>query len=179
MHDPARLTGLLLAATLFATGCHSKTSPTPDNFTDTLNAYFVEHSDCLFKVAPRFPYETSDPAEIKLYDTLVHSQMLEKTEEKAIHVSRYTVTTTGNRYAPRFCYGHRAVTSIDSFTPPAAENGFPTTHVVYHYSMKDVPIWAESAEIKAAFPRMAEATSGTASDKAMLAGTMAGWQVPD
>jgi hypothetical protein len=33
--------------------------------------------------------------------------------------------------------------------------------------------------MRAAFPAMALATSGTASDQATLASTMAGWSVPD
>ena len=45
--------------------------------------------------------------------------------------------------------------------------------------MQDVPTWAKSTEVLAAFPDMAQKTSGTASDKATLAGTIAGWQVPD
>jgi hypothetical protein len=45
--------------------------------------------------------------------------------------------------------------------------------------MQDVPVWAKSDTMRAAFPVMAHITSGTASDKATLASTMAGWQVPD
>ena len=78
-----------------------------------------------------------------------------------------------------FCYGHRLISAIDSFTPPAQANGFPETQVVYHYAMEDVPVWAKSADVRAAFPAMARATSGTATDKATLAATMAGWSVPD
>jgi hypothetical protein len=50
---------------------------------------------------------------------------------------------------------------------------------VYHYTMENVPVWAKSDAMRAAFPTMALNTSGTAADKATLAGTMAGWQVPD
>ena len=170
----------LVAVILLTTaGCHSKTAATPENFTTALNAYFLEHSDCLFPVAPRFPFETSDPALTKQYDSLIQAQLLTKTEEMSIHASRYTPTTAGARFAPRFCYGHRNITSIDTFTPPAQANGFPETQVTYHYTMQDVPIWAEGANVKAAFPAMAEATSGNATGKATLAGTLAGWQVPD
>jgi hypothetical protein len=45
--------------------------------------------------------------------------------------------------------------------------------------MQDVPVWAKSTEVLAAFPAMAQATSGNAADKATLAGTITGWQVPD
>ena len=164
---------------LAATGCNTKTKPTPENFTATLNAHFLDHPDCLLPNPPRFPYETSDPAQTKQMDSLVKAQLLTVEKEISIHASRYTPTTTGARVAPRFCYGHRAVTTIDSSTPPALANGFPETQVTYHYEMKDVPIWAKTPEVQAAFPDMAQAVGGQGSAKATLAKTMAGWQVPD
>ena len=126
-----------------------------------------------------FPLETTDPAKTKQLNTLVDAKLLDVAVERDIHASRYTPTAMGARVAPRFCYGHRVVTTIDSFTPPAPANGFPETQVAYHYTMEDVPVWAKSDAMRAAFPNMALDTSGTASDKATLAGTMAGWQVPD
>jgi hypothetical protein len=115
----------------------------------------------------------------KQLNALAAEQLLKVEEERDLHVSRYTTTDAGARVAPRFCYGHRIVSTIDSFTPPAPANGFPETQVAYHYTMQDVPVWAKSDAMRAAFPAMALATSGTASDKATLASTMAGWSVPD
>ena len=105
--------------------------------------------------------------------------VLEVSVETAIHASRFTVTPTGARYAPRFCFGHRVVTSIDSQTPLTVVNGFRQTQVTYHYKMEDVPIWAKSDDVLTAFPKLATALSGQASDHATLAQTIAGWQVPD
>ncbi len=174
------LTVLTAAAlVLSAAACHSKSSATPDNFIAGLNAHFLQYPDCLFPDAPRFPYETGDPAKLQQMNALVAQQLLTVASEQDIRVSRYTPTAAGARVAPRFCYGHRVVTSIDSFTPPAPANGFPETRVVYHYRMEDVPVWANSDAMHAAFPAMAHATSGTATDKTTLAGTMTGWQVPD
>jgi hypothetical protein len=171
---------ILTAITLLATaGCHSKTAATPENFTKALNTYFLEHSECLFPTPPRFPYETSDRELTKQFDSLIKAQLLTKTEEMSIHASRYTPTTAGVRFAPRFCFGHRTITSIDSFTPPAQANGFPETRITYHYAMQDVPVWAKTPEVQAAFPAMANSVSGQATGKATLAGTLAGWQVPD
>ncbi len=165
---------------LLVTGCKpSKTKATPENFIAGLNASFATHNECLFPQAPRFPYETSDKAEIKQYDSLVKAQLLTMAQEAAIHVNRYSVTTTGTRYAPRFCYGHRNVTSIESFTPPVQANGFPETHVPYRYSLQEVPVWAKTPEVQAAFPEMARAISGESTAHATLAGTLAGWQVPE
>jgi hypothetical protein len=172
---------LLAAAFLLLplAACDSRSKATPENFTAGLNAHFADHPDCLFGDPPHFPYETSDPAMTKQLNALADEQLLKVSEERDIHVSRYTTTDAGARVAPRFCYGHRVVSSIDSFTPPAPANGFPETQVAYHYTMQDVPVWAKSDAMRAAFPALALNTSGTASDKATLAGTMAGWQVPD
>jgi hypothetical protein len=171
-----------LAAAILAlpfAACNSKSSATPANFITGLNAHFLDHPDCLFPDAPTFPLETTDPAKTKQLDALVDAKLLDVAVERDIHASRYTPTDAGARVAPRFCYGHRVVSTIDSFTPPAPANGFPETQVDYHYTMENVPVWAKSAAMRAAFPAMALNTSGTASDKATLAGTMAGWQVPD
>jgi len=168
-------TALLLAAA----GCHSKSAATPDNFIAGLDAHFLEYPECLLPEAPAFPYETGDPVKIKQMNVLVASQLLTVESEAAIHVSRYTPTPAGARVAPRFCYGHRVVTGIDSFTPPATANGFPESQVSYHYKVEDVPVWADSDDVRVAFPAMAYSTSGNATDKATLAGTVAGWQVPD
>jgi hypothetical protein len=160
-------------------GCHSKAAATPANFIVALNAYFLEHPDCLFPQAPRFPYEASGPLETKQMDALVKEQMLTVEQEADIHVSRYTPTQAGQRAAPRFCYGHRMVSTIDSFTPPAQANGFMETQVAYRYTMDEVPVWAQSDGMRAAFPAMALATSGAATGKVTLASAMTGWQVPD
>jgi hypothetical protein len=168
--------GLMLALAL-ATGCHTKSSATPANFIKGLNAHFVDHPECLFPEAPMFPYETSDPVRIKQMNALADAQLLKASP--GVQVSRFVTTPAGARLAPRFCYGHRVVTAIDSFTPPAPRNGFPETDVVYRYRVEDVPVWAQSQTMRAAFPAMARQTAGENTDKATLAGTIAGWQVPD
>jgi hypothetical protein len=162
-----------------ALGCNSKTKATPDNFTATVNAYFQERSECLLS-GLHFPYATSDPAVTKQLNTLVKTQLLESSYETAVRTTRYTVTKTGARYAPRFCFGHRVVSSIDSFTPPAkGATGFPETHINYHYTLTDVPVWAKSSDVQAAFPDMAVATTSGGSGQIRLAQTLAGWQVPE
>jgi len=176
-----RIASILAGATFLiaAAGCHSKSAPTPANFTAALNDHFLDHPDCLFPQSPRFPYETGDPAETARMNALVSAQMLTVQEERDIHVSRYTPTDTGARAVPRFCFGHRVVTGIDSFTPPVQANGFPESQVTYHYSMAEVPVWADSAQMRAAFPPLAYALSGSATDHATLATTITGWQFPD
>jgi hypothetical protein len=169
------LTALLLLPTL---GCNKKSAPTAENYVNGLNAYFVDRTECLLPDT-RFPFSTSDPAEIKRMETLVASQLLTESHETAIKVTRYVPTTLGEKYAPKFCYGHRVVTAIDSSTPPTVANGFNETQVTYRYKIADTPIWAKSAAVQSAFPAMAKITSGDATDKATLAQTRVGWQVPD
>ena len=179
--NPSRFIASLAAALLLLplAACDSKSKATPENFITGLNAHFADHPECLFPNPPIFPYETTDPAMTKQMDSLVAAQLLKVSVERDIHASRYTTTDAGARVAPRFCYGHRNVTAINSFTPPAPANGFPETQVNYSYTIQDVPVWAKSTEVLAAFPDMAKQTGGTSTDKATLAGTIAGWQVPD
>jgi len=166
--------GLLLSMGI--PGCHTKSSATPENFIKGLNAHFLDHPECLFPEAPMFPYETSNPAKKKQMDALAASQLL--TASQGV-VSRYVTTPAGLKLAPRFCYGHREATAIDSFTPPTPRNGFPETDVVYRYKVDEVPVWAQSQIVKQAFPKLGQQTAGESTDKATLAGTMAGWQVPE
>ncbi len=177
---PKNLLKSALTCTLLfsATGCHPKSAPTSANFVQGLNKHFVDHPDCLLSNV-RFPYETSDRKETARMDSLVKSQLLDKTVEMTIHVSRYTVAPAGTRYAPRFCYGHRVINTIDHFTPPALANGFKETQVTYHYTMQEVPVWARSADVLKAFPAMARVVSGESTGVATLAQTPVGWQVPD
>jgi len=177
---PSRFTGTILTIILLPLlACNSKTKATPENFTQTLNAYFQDRSECLLS-GVHFPYATSDPTMTKQLNTLVKSQLLESSYESAVRTTRYTVTKTGTRYAPRFCYGHRVITSIDSFTPPArGASGFPETQVSYHYTITDVPVWAKSPDVLAAYPDMARVTTSGDTGHATLAQTLAGWQVPE
>ncbi|RXH54387.1 hypothetical protein [Granulicella sibirica] len=177
---PNRFRTPLLAslAVLATVACDHKSAPTNANYLKGLNAYFVDRSECLLPNA-RFPLETTDPAEQKRMNTLVASQLLKVSSEPAIKESRYVPTDLGAKSAPHFCYGHREVTTIDSATTPAVANGFNETQITYHYVIKDAPVWAKSADVQAAFPDLAEKMSGSANDKATLAQTRVGWQVPD
>jgi hypothetical protein len=178
-HATVALAVLTLPFIFVTTGCvATQPHPTAANFIAGLNKHFLDHSDCLLDNT-RFPFEASDREKTKQMDSLVKAQLLNKSEEASIHVSRYTVTETGARFAPRFCYGHREVTSIDSSTPPAVANGFNETTVVYHYVMKDVPVWAKTPEVEAAFPDMSAAINDQGTGKSILAQTPVGWQVPD
>lgn len=163
-----------------ATGCKSASAPTPENLTKGIAKFLTDHPDCLYKTALRFPYETSDAAEIEQLDTLVASKLLTKGTEPAIHISRYSVSDYGQKSAPRFCYGFRHVTGIESFTPPLkAASGFNESRVTYTYNLQDVPVWAKDADVAKAYPDMAKAVTSPDPATITLAQTGVGWQVPD
>ncbi len=178
--SPKLLTSAALVLTLILGGCKSASAPTSENFTKGISKFIAEHPDCLYKTALRFPYETSSAAEIKQLDTLVASKLLEKGTEPSIHITRYTVSDYGKKSAPRFCYGFRHVTGIDSFTPPAkAASGFNESRVTYRYTLQDIPVWAKDADVQKSFPDVARDVSDPPPATITLAQTGVGWQVPD
>ncbi|HMD20447.1 MAG TPA: hypothetical protein VKH40_09005 [Alloacidobacterium sp.] len=169
---------------LLAAGCSSKTKPTDQNFMAGLNAYYANHNDCLFPSALRFPYEVSPGPNAKQdkqrMDALMNAGLMKVTEEGGIHVDVYALTAAGERAGGRFCYGHRQVTSIDSFTPPVKNaSGMLESHVTYHYTIMDVPVWVKTGEMQKAFPEMAKAISGESTGEITLANAGVGWQVPN
>lgn len=168
---------------LWMAGCSSKMKPTNENFMAGLNTYYANHDDCLFQSALRFPYEVSPGPDAKAdkerMDALLKAALVKREEEQSIHVDIYTLTAAGMRAGGRFCYGHRQVTSIDSFTPPAKSGSFLETQVMYRYTMIDVPVWAKTPEVQKAFPALETALSGAATGQAALANAGVGWQVPN
>lgn len=174
----------ILAAVFVLTGCEGYKKANQKNFLSALNYYFSHNDDCLFPSALRFPYEAStaagdaDPHK-KGLDALTAAGLLKSLEDRDIHVKRYEQTPYGSHVPPRFCYGHRVVSSIDSFTPPATANGQQTSEVSYHFKMMDVPGWADSDQIRQAFPVFAQETSGNAQGKTTLVLTVNGWRVPE
>jgi hypothetical protein len=173
---------LLAAILVLGGGCSSANKPTDANFTTTLNAWYQDHNDCLFPHGHTFPYEVapgdSSKEDKKEMDALTDAGLATRLEDRDMHVDRYTLNVAGLRFAPRFCYGHRQVTSIESFTPPAPHNGFTETTVTYHYTMMDIPIWASTDQVRAAFPQLAKSLGTSPTDQATLATVGAGWQVP-
>jgi hypothetical protein len=167
----------------FFTGCSNFKEPNEKNFKIALNAYYSHHDECLFTNTLRFPYETSRSDESgagsKGMDALTDSNLMKRQEGKLIGVNRYELTPAGVRAGGRFCYGHREVTAVPSFTPPAPVNGQPTTTVIYRYVMRDLPLWANTDAMRAAFPALAKSTSADPQDTAKLVLTINGWAMAD
>jgi hypothetical protein len=168
---------------LLASGCSSgKTKPTDKNFMAGLNDYYASHNECLFPSALRFPYEVSPGPNAKKekqqMDALMNSGLMKVNEDKSIHVDVYALTPAGERAGARFCYGHRQVTGIESFTPPVKENGMLKSQVTYRYRIVEVPVWAKTEEMEKAFPDMAKTISSESTGQTAMANAGAGWQVP-
>jgi hypothetical protein len=72
-----------------------------------------------------------------------------------------------------FCFGHPEVTSIDVISPDTG--GATQYSVSYHYAL-NLPDWANTPEIKTAFPSIAAESAG-ATATANLTKTNGGWQV--
>jgi hypothetical protein len=143
----------------------------------------------------KFPVQaaTADDAKTEGYDALTDAGLLARTTaEKKVFIvaskqvnnydlsaqgrSDWTPDTTQPGYG-NFCFGHRAVDSIDSFTTGVNASGLKTAQVNYHYSFADVPAWAKNQEVQTAFSSAgaALAHSQPGQDSLVMNGTT--WQV--
>jgi hypothetical protein len=177
-----RLTAAVLVIAVIG-GCHKKrTEASDENFKRAINAYFYNGRDeCLFPVAQKFPNEVKvhEKAEMKDMDALAKAGLLTRIEDGAFQLVRYDVTPLGTRAKARFCFGHRDVTSVDSFTPLRVEDKRKASDVTYHYRIVDAPVWAQDEGLKKQFPELARKTSGNAEGKTTVMSAYQGWEVPD
>jgi hypothetical protein len=166
---------------LLAAGCSNSLKPTNASLEKGLNLYFADHNECLFPEGIRFPYEVSPSknakAEEKKMDAMKEAGLLKELKDLTLHVERYSLTPLGERAAPRFCYGHRVVMSIDSFTPPVKQGNVMETTVTFHSTMTEVPLWVKTNAMKAAFPEMAQAISGPTPGQMVMGTAGVGWRV--
>lgn len=181
-HGCNRLKIIVLAcACLLAAGCSNSLKPTNAKLEKGLNLYFADHNECLFPKGIRFPYEVSPGkgarAEEKRMDAMKDAGLLKELKDLSLHVERYTLTPLGERAAPRFCYGHRVVMSVDSFTPPLKQGNVMETTVTFHSTMTEVPLWVKTNAMKAAFPEMAQAISGPQPGQMVMGTAGVGWRV--
>ena len=125
---------------------------------------------------------------LDVQDVAIERTDMLATEGETEKARRYVLTEEGRaslrpkeqassfrRSASAFCYGRRDVTAITNFTEPAEAFGELSTSIGYEYEVTDVPAWARSEAVQAAFPEIAKQTSGTAFDTDDLVLTNAGW----
>ncbi|MFZ0661271.1 MAG: hypothetical protein WAM66_01135 [Acidobacteriaceae bacterium] len=170
-----------VCAALLAAGCSGSLKPTNAKLETGLNAYFAEHSECLFPQGMRFPYEVTPgkgaAAEEKKMDAMKAVGLLNELKDLSLHVERYSLTPLGERMAPRFCYGHRVVTSVDGFTSPVKQGNVMQTKVTFHAKLRDVPLWVKTDAMEAAFPEMAVAIASPQPGQMVMGTVGVGWSV--
>lgn len=179
----------LAASAMLAAGCH--TTIDKAEFRSALDSYYNTRPACLWPEAIKLPAQADakNESQTQTFDALVDAGQLQRTpaEKKRFLVgskqvndydlsaqgrSNWTADPSEPGYG-NFCFGHPKVKSIDTFNPP--DNGAAEYTVSYHYGF-DLPAWANSAEMRTAFPNIGAAGSG-ASASATLEKDGNGWQV--
>ena len=175
---------------ILAAGCHSKIIDKQE-FRSALNNYYSSRQACLWPTAVKFPAQadTNNEDQTKSFDSLTDAGLLTRmaAEKKRFLIGSKQVTNydlsdqgrshwTADSSQPgygNFCFGHPEVTSIDQVTP---STGGETQYTVsYHYGL-NLPDWANTTEIKTAFPSIAAQSTGAAAT-ATLTKADSGWQV--
>ena len=190
---PMRTVTLAILATTiaFVAGCHSNSVNT-SAFQSAINSYYASHQDCLWSQAVKFPVQadSSDEGQTAQFDALTDAGLLKRIpgEKQRFLIgskrvnnydlsdkgrSSWTVDPTQPGYG-NFCLGTPEVTSIDSYSPGADANASQYT-ITYRFSVP-LPGWANTSEIKTAFPRAARDGNGQEAT-ATLVKSQDGWQV--
>ncbi len=177
---------------IFGVGC--KKTLDKSAFKSTLDNYYSTRQECLWPAAVKFPAQadTSDDAETQGFDALTDAGLLTR---KAVEKKRFLVGSkqvndydlsaqgrtvwTADPSQPgygNFCYGHPTVTTVDAFTPSTTTSTAEQYNVNYHYSITNLPTWANTTEMKTAFPKLS-ADTGQRAATATLAKSNDGWQV--
>jgi hypothetical protein len=183
---------VLAVFALVATGCNNGTNSNVA-YRTAIDQHFKAFPACIWPQPKKFPAQaaTSDDAKTEGYDALTQEGLLTRTtaEKKVLIISKqvnnYDLSDQGrSSWTPdtsqpgygNFCYGNREVTSIDSVTPGTNGQGAKTVDIAYHYRIANVPSWANSQEMKTAFPDIASALSANPADKATLVMTGDHWE---
>ncbi len=185
---------LLCGVTLLSAGCN-KQDNSKANYQSAINDYYKAHPACIWQDTKKFPVQaaTSDDAKTQGYDALTDAGLLTRTTgEKKVFIiaskqvnnydlsaqgrSAWTPDTTQPGYG-NFCYGHRVVDSIDSFTTGVNGSGLKTAQVNYHYTFADVPQWAKSQEVQTAFSSAGAALAHSQPGQDSLVMNGSNWQV--
>lgn len=171
-------------------GCKKETL-NKDDFKSAINDYYKSQNDCLWATPQKFPAQadTSNDDQTRGYDALVDAGLLARSsaEKKRFLVGSKQVndydlsdkgrsTWTADQSQPgygNFCFGHPEVVSVDSYTPADPDAAQYT--VAYRYGVKNLPDWANTTEIKTAYPKIAREASGAQTATATLVKGSNGW----
>jgi hypothetical protein len=189
----AKTIAVITLAGVFAlgTGCKKNIVDT-GAFKSAINNYLSSQKQCLWSTPIKFPAQadTSNDDQTRGFDALTDAGLLARksVEKKRFLIgskqandydlsdqgrSNWTADSTQPGYG-NFCYGSAEVTAIDGYTPTTDD---ATTYTVnYHYGVSHLPGWANSAEMKTAFPKL-NAVSAPQAGKATLSKSNNGWLV--
>jgi hypothetical protein len=177
---------------LMATACNNG-SETDMSYKAAINDHFKTFPVCIWSQPKKFPVQaaTSDDAKTEGYDALTQEGLLTRTtaEKKVLivaskQVNNYDLSEKGRTsWTPdstqpgygNFCYGNREVTSIDNSTLGTNSEGAKTVSISYHYQIANVAGWANSAEMKTAYPDIASSLGSNPSGNATLVMTGDRW----
>lgn len=184
----------LCGAMMIAAGCRKTNMVDKIAFKSAINNYWSARNECVWPDPIKFPAQadTSKENQTKGFDALTDAGLLvrQSAEKKRFLIGSKQVndydlsdkgrsTWTADQTQPgygNFCFGHREVSTIDSFSPP--DNPDATQFgVTFHYDVANVPAWASTTEMKTAFPQLAADTSGQQTGTATLVKSDQGWQV--
>jgi len=162
-------------------------------FKSALNDYYKSQQECLWASPQKFPAQadTSNDEQTKGYDALVDAGLLARSsaEKKRFLIgskqvnnydlsdkgrSNWTAEQTQPGYG-NFCLGHAEVISVDSYSP--ADPDAPQYTVNYRYGITHLPDWANTTEMKTAYPKIVQQASGAETASATLSKSSNGWQV--
>jgi hypothetical protein len=190
----SRIVAALAAGAMLAGAGCKKNVIDKMEFKSAIDNYSASKPQCVWAAAVKFPAQADakNDEQTKGFDALTDAGMLtRKPEEKKRFLigskpvndydlsdkgrAAWTADATQPGYG-NFCYGHPEVTTIDSFTP--ADNPDATQFTVnYHDAVKNVPDWANTAEMKTAFPKIDADTAGTQTATANVSKGSNGWEV--
>lgn len=183
-------------ALTLAAGCnHTNGVNLNAEYKAALNNYYAAHPACLWENTKKFPVQaaTSDDAKTQGYDALTDAGLLVRTtaEKKQFligskQVNNYDLSPQGRSdwtvdpaqpgYG-NFCYARREVTSIDNASQTTNSAGEKTAVVNYHFKLTHIAGWAQSPEMKTAFPRLASVGTGSEPGQTTLVWNGAAWQM--
>lgn len=185
---------LLLAAVVTVPTACKNDAVDKTQFKSAIDSYLAKRHDCVWPQPVKMPAE-ADPSKderTRDFDALTDAGLLARAPEEKKRfligskpVNLYDLTDRGHAaWTPdpsqpgygNFCFGHFNVTSIDNYTPNDPSN--PTQYTVtYHYEVEGIPTWANTAESRMAFRKIAADTSIQAATVTVIKGTNGGWAV--
>jgi len=183
---------LIAAVTAVAAGCHNTNAVDTGAFQSAINNYYASRQECLWSEPVKFPAQAdrSKEDQTEQFDALTDAGILNRTPGEKQRflvgskaVNNYDLSDKGRStwiadaaqpgYG-NFCFGSPKVKSVDSYSPDDNPNASQFT-VNYRYAVS-LPGWADTSEVKTAFPRAAR-DSQAQEATATLVKSQSGWQV--